>query len=55
MIAGQAGYLKLIGDTLVVLLDRIHLNKYRLAAEQFCHQLNRMNIQEIEELIKYKI
>jgi len=44
MIARKAGYLKLIGDTLIVLLDRIHLKKYRFAAEQFCHQLNRMNI-----------
>lgn len=44
MIARKAGYLKLIGDTLIVLLDRIHLNKYRFAAAQFCHQLNRMNI-----------
>ena len=44
MITNQAGYLKLIGDTLIVLLDRIDLNKHRLAAEQLCHQLNRMNI-----------
>jgi len=44
MITNQAGYLKLIGDTLIVLLDRIDLNKHRLAAEQLCHQVNRMNI-----------
>lgn len=44
MITRKAGYLKLIGDTLIVLLDRIDLNKYRLAAEQLCHQLNRMNL-----------
>jgi transposase len=44
MITNQAGYLKLIGDTLIVLLDRIDRNKHRLAAEQLCHQLNRMNI-----------
>ncbi len=44
MITRQAGYLKLIGDTLIVLLDRIDLNKHRFAAEQLCHQLNRMNI-----------
>jgi transposase len=45
MITNQPGYLKLIGDTLIVLLDRIDLNKYRLAAQQLCHQLNRMNIE----------
>jgi len=44
MITRQAGYLKLIGDTLIVLLDRIDLKKYQLAAEQLCHQLNKMNI-----------
>lgn len=44
MITQQAGFLKLIGDTLIVLLDRIELEKYRLPAEQLCHQLNRMNI-----------
>ena len=45
MITNQAGYLKLIGNTLIVLLDRIDLNKYRLAAQQLCHQLNQMNIE----------
>jgi transposase len=44
MITGKAGYLKLIGDTLIVLLDRIDLKKYQFAAEQLCHQLNKMNI-----------
>jgi hypothetical protein len=44
MITGKTGYLKLIGDTLIVLLDRIDLKKYQFAAEQLCHQLNRMNI-----------
>jgi len=44
MITGKTGYLKLIGDTLIVLLDRIDLKKYQFAAEQLCHQLNKMNI-----------
>lgn len=44
MITQQAGFLKLIGDTLIVLVDRIELKKYRLPAEQLCHQLNRMKI-----------
>jgi len=44
MIATQGGYLKLIGDTLIVLLDRIDLLKHRIPAEQLCHQLNKINI-----------
>jgi len=44
MITRQAGYVKLIGDTLIVLLDRIDRTKYRGPAENLCHQLNRMNI-----------
>jgi uncharacterized protein YlzI (FlbEa/FlbD family) len=44
MIATQAGYLKLIGDSLIVVLNRIDLKKYRLPAEQLCHQLNNLNI-----------
>jgi hypothetical protein len=44
MICRQSGVLILIGDTLIVLLDRIDRKKHRLAAEQLCHQLNRANI-----------
>ena len=44
MIATQGGYLKLIGDTLIVVLDRIDLLKHRLPAEQMCHRLNKQNI-----------
>jgi len=44
MIATKAGYLKLIGDTLIVLLDQIDLLKHRLPAEQLCRQLNKLNI-----------
>jgi len=44
MIATQGGYLKLIGDTLIVLLDRIDFLKHRLPAEMLCHQLNKLNI-----------
>jgi len=54
MITNQAGYLKLIGDTLIVLLDRIDLNKHRLAAQQLCHQLNQMNI-ELKGRVKMKL
>jgi len=44
MITQKSGFVKLIGDTLIVLLDRIKLKKHRVAAEQFCLQLNRMNM-----------
>jgi len=54
MITNQAGYLKLIGDTLIVLLDRIDRTKHRLAAEQLCHQLNQMNM-ELKGRVKMKL
>jgi len=44
MITRSAGFVKLFGDTLIVLLDRIDMKKYRVAAEQFCLQLNRLNM-----------
>jgi hypothetical protein len=44
MITRQSGLLRLMGDTLIVLLDRIELKKHRLAAEQLCLQLNRINM-----------
>lgn len=44
MIATKAGYLKLIGDTLIVLLDQVDLQKHRLPAEQLCRHLNKLNI-----------
>jgi uncharacterized protein YlzI (FlbEa/FlbD family) len=44
MIATQPGYLKLIGDSLIVVLNRIDLEKHRGPAEQLCHQLNKLNI-----------
>jgi transposase/uncharacterized protein YlzI (FlbEa/FlbD family) len=44
MITRQAGYVKLIGDTLVVILDWIERRKHREAAERLCQELNRKNI-----------
>ncbi|MDW7680818.1 MAG: hypothetical protein SCK70_09650, partial [bacterium] len=44
MIATQAGYLKLIGDSLIVVLNKIDLKKHRVPAEQLCHRLNKLNI-----------
>lgn len=44
MITKKTGFIKLIGNTLVVLLDRIELKKHRLAAEALCQDLNQRNI-----------
>lgn len=44
MITGKAGYVKLIGQTMVVLLDWIENKKHREAAERLCHLLNQENI-----------
>jgi hypothetical protein len=44
MITGKAGYVKLIGQTLVVLLDWIENKKHREAAEHLCRLLNQENI-----------
>ena len=44
MITKKNGVLKLIGDTLIVLLDKIELKKHRIAAEGLCGELNGMNI-----------
>jgi hypothetical protein len=44
MIAGKPGYVKLIGQTLVVLLDWIENKKHREAAQQLCCLLNQENI-----------
>jgi len=43
-ITRSSGFVRLIGDTLIVLLDRIDFYKQRRAAEQLCRQLNRMNM-----------
>ena len=44
MITTRAGYVKLVGQTLFVILDRIEKKKYRKAAEHFCHLLNQKMI-----------
>jgi hypothetical protein len=44
MITCRAGYIKLIGHTLVVILDWIESKKHRVAAERFCHLLNQAGI-----------
>ena len=44
MITKKTGCIKLLGNTLVVLLDRIELKKHRVAAESLCRDLNQRNI-----------
>ena len=44
MITKKGGFIKLIGQTLVILLDRIELKKHRLATEALCRDLNQRNI-----------
>lgn len=44
MITSRAGYVKLIGHTLVVILDWIENPKHREAAKRLCHLLNQKEI-----------
>jgi hypothetical protein len=44
MITQKSGFLKLTGDTLIVLLDKIELKKHRIAAEQLCRELNSIRL-----------
>jgi len=44
MVTRKSGYLQLIGDTLVVILDRIENQKHRSAANKFCRLLNQKSI-----------
>ncbi len=44
MITGRAGYIKLSGQTLIVVLDWIESKKQRKAAKKFCRLLNQEDI-----------
>ncbi|MDZ7759779.1 MAG: hypothetical protein U5L00_05935 [Desulfovermiculus sp.] len=44
MITRRSGLIKLIGDTLVVIIDGIDNTKYRKAADKLCHKLNEQEI-----------
>jgi len=50
MITSKAGYIKLIGQTLVVILDWIENKKHRVAAERLCHRLNQKGISLVGRL-----
>ncbi|KXB09346.1 hypothetical protein AKJ60_00405 [candidate division MSBL1 archaeon SCGC-AAA385M11] len=44
MITQRSGLLKLVGDTLVVVLDGIDNKKYRNATDKLCHKLNEKGV-----------
>lgn len=50
MITGRAGYIKLVGQTLIVVLDWIQNKKHRKAAVRFCRLLNQKEVQLIGRL-----
>ncbi len=50
MITGRAGYIKLFGHTLIVILDWIENKKHREAAVRFCRLLNQKGIRLVGRL-----
>jgi hypothetical protein len=50
MITGRAGYIKLFGKTLIVVLDWIENKKHREAANRFCQLLNNMSVSLVGRL-----
>jgi predicted transcriptional regulator with HTH domain len=50
MITRRSGLLKLIGDTLVVIIDGIDNKKYRKAADKLCHKLNEKEMSLVSRL-----
>ena len=54
MITKSSGLIKLVGDTLVVIIDGIDNRKYRNAADDFCHKLNKKGV-ELAGRLKVKL
>jgi transposase len=50
MITGREGYIKLVGQTVIVVLDWIQNKKHRKAAVRFCRLLNHKNVHLIGRL-----
>jgi len=50
MITTRGGYLKLVGQTLMVVLDWIEYRKHREAAQHYCRLLNEKNINMVGRL-----
>ena len=44
MITRKSGLLKLVGDTLLVILDGIENLKHRRSADKLCHELNKLGV-----------
>ncbi|WP_291321889.1 putative transposase [Desulfonatronospira sp.] len=44
MITKKSGLIKLVGDTLLVILDGIDNLKHRRAADKLCHELNKLGV-----------
>lgn len=54
MITGRTGYIKLVGQTLIVVIDWIQNKKHREAAIRFCRLLNQKEVQLMGR-IKFKL
>ncbi len=50
MITTRSGYVKLVGETLIVILDWIQNRKHREAAQRLCHLLNQKGVRLIGHL-----
>ena len=50
MITTRSGYVKIVGQTLIVILDWIQNRKYREAAQRFCHLLNQKGFRLVGHL-----
>ncbi len=50
MITTQSGLVKLVGQTLMVMLKWIDSRKHRQAAEQLCHKLNQIGVRLVGDL-----
>ena len=50
MITRRAGLVKLVGQTLIVMLEWIENRKHLKAAKRLCHKLNQMNIRMVGSL-----
>ncbi|MCJ7701036.1 MAG: hypothetical protein MUO62_05595 [Anaerolineales bacterium] len=44
MITTRPGLVKLVGNTLMIILEWIDNNKHREAAERLCHKLNQLGV-----------
>ena len=50
MITRRAGLVKLVGQTLIVMIEWIGNRKHRNSAKELCRKLNQMDIRMVEPL-----